>query len=347
MLHITPKIKKKFSLGTVLLFAFLWAIIGFNTHNPDYQYYANLFDRARNGISYYAVEIGFWNLIKIASKIGMNYQTFLIFYSCAGLLLITNTVIKYSKRPSLVFLAYVCYPLFLDATQIRQFMVVAIFTFATRYLQEYSVKNVIKYCGLILLATSQQILAFALFFYLIVYIKNSKIVIRLSIILTILNFFAFRYVLRIPLVNSIFKLRNKTIDYVGGYSNRQFLMYLCFYGGLLILCYSLHKNEYSICFNGKDFLFKICVLSGCFIPFMLIDFQYTRLFRCSILIVYICITNYISLLSKRNRIVLDIFFGIMMILIFLKIFGLGSWYYDTVTLPILKYNRILNFLNYA
>ena len=41
--------------------------IGFNLKNPDYEYYENLFLRATQGISYHAVETGFWYIVEFAA----------------------------------------------------------------------------------------------------------------------------------------------------------------------------------------------------------------------------------------------------------------------------------------
>lgn len=353
MVKIVVKHKKDgriLTLSFVFIFLFLWILMGFNLTNPDYAYYENLFTRAQDGITYFAVESGFWYLIKLVVKFGIDYQLFLKIYSLIGLLLISNSILRYTKRPSLVLVAYFCYPFLLDVAQIRHFMAVAIFTFAIRYLEKYSIKNLIRYCLLILIATSQQILAFSFFIYLLTYLTDTKKAIKFAVFLTIINLIGFRYVLKMTFIQRIFSLRDKNINYTGGYSVSQFIMYGCFYAGLLLICYFLYKinnkNNLSMSSDNKfrdyknNFIFKVCIYSAFFIPFIMLDFQYTRLFRGSIFIVYIFISNQLSLLKKEKKLIFTFAFLGCCLLVFIKLFVLSNDYFTTLTKPILEENSL-------
>lgn len=344
MVKIVVKRKKNgqmITLSFVALFAVLWILMGFNLDNPDYMFYENLFYRVESGITTVSVEGGFLFLVKIAVGIGINYQIFLICYSAFGLILICSSIIKYTKKPSFVLIAYFCYPFLLDLTQLRHFMAVAIFVFSIRYLKEYNAKNLIKYCALILIAASQQILALSFLVYLLVYMNNSKRAIRIAVVLTIFNLVGFKYILKSSLVEKIFSLRGKEVNYVGGYSIGQVIMYGMFFGVLLVLCYILYRNDMNKD-KSYDFIFKICMYSSIFIPFIMIDFQYTRLFRASIIIIYIYISNQISKLNKRDMFIWQGFFLVFMIFIWIKLFGPGSGYFEEITCPVFQSNSILN-----
>ena len=121
-----------------------------------------------------------------------------------------------------------CYPFLLDVAQIRHFMAISIFTFSVRYLESYSKKNLIKYIFLIVIAASQQIMAIAFLAYLLVYLIDQKKAAKIAIMLTIINMFGCKYILQTSLVQKIFSLRDKTVDYASGYSNSQLFMYACF-----------------------------------------------------------------------------------------------------------------------
>lgn len=332
------------TLSFVFLFIILWVLMGFNFENPDYEYYENLFVRANQGISYHAVETGFWYIIKFAAKIGFSYSLFLKIYTLIALLLISDSIVKYTEKPSLVLVLYMCYPFLLDVAQIRHFMAIAIFTFAVRYLESYSKKNLIKYVVLIIIAASQQIMAIAFFAYLLVYLIDQKKAAKIAIILTIINMFGCKYILQTSFVKKIFSLRDKTIDYAGGYSNSQLFMYVCFYGILIILCVFLRRANNRDKSNNS-FLYKICLYSTLFIPFLMIDFQYTRLFRGSILVIYIFITQQINDLKKNNnKLIVTMGLMLLMILVTIKLFGKGSAYFETLTMPVFQNNDILYFL---
>ena len=161
MLKIIVKRRKDgriLTLSFVFLFIILWILIGFNFKNPDYEYYENLFSRATQGVSYHAVETGFWYIVKFAAKIGVSYSLFLKIYTLIALLLISSSIIKYTEKPSLVLVLYMCYPFLLDVAQIRHFMAISIFTFSVRYLESYSKKNLIKYIFLIVIGVFISIL---------------------------------------------------------------------------------------------------------------------------------------------------------------------------------------------
>ncbi len=345
MLKIIVKHRKDgriLTLSFVALFTVLWILAGFNFENPDYWYYENLFVRVNQGISSYAVETGFWYIIKFAAKIGFNYALFLKIYTLLALWLISDSIIKYTKKPILALILYVCYPFLLDVTQIRHFMAVAIFTFAVRYLESYNKKNLIKYSILIILAASQQIMAIVFFVYLLVYLTNEKKTLRFATLLVIINSVACKYILHSFFIQKIFSLRNKTIDYTGGFSNRQFLLYVCFYGILVLLCVFLENANRSK--SDNSFLYSICIYSTMFIPFIMIDFQYTRLFRGSILIIYIYITQQIDALKKTNKWIVTVGLMAIMLLVSIKLFGTGSSYFETLTRPIFHDNYIMRFL---
>lgn len=352
MLKIIVKRRKDgriLTLSFAFLFIILWILMGFNLKNPDYEYYENLFLRATQGISYYSVEIGFWYIVKFAVKIGLSYSLFLKIYTLIAFLLISSSIIKYTEKPSLVLVLYMCYPFLLDVAQIRHFMAIAIFTFSVRYLESYSKKNLIKYIFLIVIAASQQIMAIAFLVYLLVYLIDQKKAAMIAIMLTIINMFGCKYILQTSLVQNIFSLRDKTVDYTGGYSNSQLLMYVCFYGILIILCIFLQKTNNVDKTNNMDktnssFLYKICIYSTLFIPFLMIDFQYTRLFRGSILVIYIFITQQIDLLKKSDKLIVTIGLLFIMILVAIKLFGKGSGYFETLTMPIFQNNELLYFL---
>ena len=346
MLKIIVKRRKDgriLTVSFVFLFIILWILIGFNFKNPDYEYYENLFSRATQGVSYHAVETGFWYIVKFAAKIGVSYSLFLKIYTLIALLLISSSIIKYTEKPSLVLVLYMCYPFLLDVAQIRHFMAISIFTFSVRYLESYSKKNLIKYIFLIVIAASQQIMAIAFLAYLLVYLIDQKKAAKIAIMLTIINMFGCKYILQTSLVQKIFSLRDKTVDYASGYSNSQLFMYACFYGILIILCVFLQKIN-NVDKTNRSFLYKICMYSTLFIPFLMIDFQYTRLFRGSILVIYIFITQQIYSLKKSDKLIVTIGLLFIMILVAIKLFGKGSGYFETLTMPIFQNNEILYFL---
>lgn len=336
------------TLSFVVIMSILFILMGLNTNNPDYSYYEQLFYRVQNGISWHSVETGFWLLVNIASKIGMNYPQFLLVYTAVGLILIGNSLILYTRKPILAIVCYFCYPFFLDLVQIRHFMAMAIFVFACRYLLHYNKANLIKYCLLIFLAATQHIIALAFLFFLILYLQSSKKVLYTSLLLEFLTFVGLRFIYNSTFIQNILALRNK--EYIAGSSSGQSIMYPLFHVILVVFCYILfcvnskNSKESGLKVNSVSAaMVKLCISSIVFIPFLLIDFQFTRLFRGCILIIYMCISDQICLLKKTDRHIATAILLLVVLLVNIKLFGPGSGYYDILTVPIFKDNILLNF----
>ena len=338
---------KLITLSLVFVFLVLWILIGFNRGSADYAYYETLFLRAQQGWEYHAVETGFWMLIKFASSIGLNYSQFLIIYSLIGLLLISSTIVKYTNKTACVLLAYCCYPFLLDVAQIRHFMACAIFIFSIRFLERFSFKNVILYCIFILIAASQQLIAVAFLIFLMVYVSNQKKAIKIAVVMTGMMFILYRYIMNFTLVEKILETRDSTINYTSGITLSQFVLYVIFYSTLLLI--SLFLSKYSkkdklmknVDSNiGMEMLFKVSMYAAIFIPFLLLDFQYTRLFRSCLIPIYIYNINKMECLSKNNRIIIKFVFWLIMIIVSIKLFGPGSGYYDILTKPIFNKNAL-------
>lgn len=336
------------TLSFLIAMLVLFILMGLNTDNPDRSYYEGLFFRAGRGFRRYqaSVEVGFLFLVRITSQLGMNYSQFLMVYTTVGLALLGNSLILYTRKPTLAILCYICYPFFLDSVQIRHFMAVAIFVYATRYLMEFSTKNLLKYCSLILLASSQHLVAISFMLLLIVYIQDKRKAIYTSLIVMLLVFAGLKAIYNSSIVRAILGLRN--VSYSSGIGNTQVTLYIVFYLFLAILCYLLYqfnRNRYGEHENEYSPMIKICASSVIFVPFIIIDYQFTRLFRGCIPIIYMYISNQISFMKKDNMMISTGILLVVMMLVSLKLFGPGSWYYKNVTLPLFSQNLLFNLLN--
>ena len=338
---IKIKWKRNNSFAFCFMLLFLWVLMAYNTSSADIDYYSNMFARIRSGITYYAVEGGFYYLCKVAVSLGMDYPVFLKIYAGVALLLIASSILRYTKKPWTVLLFYFCYPFILDIAQVRHFMAVAIFIYAIRYLEKFDKKNLIIYCFFVGLATTQQILAFSFFLFLLVYLADNKKVVKISVVFMVAMFIGQRLLLHTWIYRSILSLRDKEINYTQGISISMFLQYALFYAVLLGFCIYLNKVKR----NENDILFKIAMLSAVFIPLLLIDFQFTRFFRSSIMLVYIYISNGISRMRyQRDRLIYGSLFGAFMIVVFLSLFGPTSGYFETMTRPIFQENGLIGFV---
>ena len=329
----------KFSGLFVVSVLFMWSWMAFSTNNADYYYYQTMFTRIQHGVTYYAVESGFYYLCKLAVSIGLEYETFLVIYSGVAFLLISNSLLKYTKKPVFVLFLYFCYPYILDIAQIRHFMACAIFLYAIRYLEEFSIKNLIKYIACVLIATSQQLIAFAFFIFLLVYVKDSRKIIKIALLAMTFLFVGNRLLLNTSIYRSILGLRDAEIAYAGGLSISHFIQYGAFFTFLLCFSFYIYRKK----LNPNNMLFKICMLSAIYIPLMLIDFQFTRFFRSSLFVIYVYIIERLDgLKNKNNQVVLEIALSVCLLGVGIVLFGFGSGYFESMTVPIFTENSFWN-----
>lgn len=328
-----------------LIFAFLWILMAYNTKSADAQYYQMLYNRVSEAESQFVVEFGFVYLMKLAQSIDLSYRAFLCMFTLVGMLLLSSTVLKYSRTPNVVFLFYALYPFLLDVAQIRQFMIMSIFVFAIRYLSEFSIRNMFTYIGCVLLASTQQITAFALLVFLFLYLSDDKKIIKHSMYGVALSLVFGTALFSSSLFSSIVSLRdNYEVDYWGGMKGEnQFLMYAFFFFVLIGILYLTYKR---IPQKSKfDTLFlKIGLFSSIFIPFMLYDFQYSRLFRLCLIPIYIGILNNCIQLNNSLSRLTKLIVYLMIFMVAIRLFGPSSGYFQSLTEPIFKNNIVLNYI---
>lgn len=330
---------------SVLFFAILlWLLMGFSSGTSDYYMYESYFVRSAAGIDVVSVEPGFILLNRFASRIGLDFVCFLALYSLIAFCLIGSAISRYARFPNLVLFAYFCYPFILDITQIRHFMVSAIVIYSVRYLEEFSVRNALKYSLCVLIASTQQITAFIYLFFLLAYIPSLSLLKKISIWGSIALIFCVQSIPNTVLYSAIIGLRDAEKVYDVGMSGSQLYLYVGFFLFLIGSCVLFRKQSlYS--FFQNDVLYKVCLISVLFIPFLSLDFQFTRFFRGVIILIYIYITNVFGTQkSMQNKTSLTIIFVILLFAVGFKLFGPGSGYFESLTNPVFTKNKLFSIL---
>lgn len=328
--------RRHITLSFIVLFFIGWYLFGANQYSVDIDNYRNLYYRATlGGQSVY--EPGFYMLCAFFNECGMSFEFFLKIYGSIAFILIGSTIIRYSKHPGMVMIAFMLYPFLLDCAQIRHFMAYAIFIFAIRYLEQFSIKNIILFVIFIFISISFQITAIAFIIFLLSYISKSKIAYLCGIAVS--GLFIMGSALKYSgLYIYIMNLRDKGSIYEDSTPLGQLIMYCVFYG--LISYFALHipktKNRDKSYVIDNNVLIRISLLSLIFIPLLTIDFQYTRLYRACLIPVYLSATNNIGI--NQNNIKRELSYLILfmtLIAVSLKLFGPSGGYYKTLTAPIL------------
>ncbi|WP_176706032.1 EpsG family protein [Paenibacillus hemerocallicola] len=349
---------KKSKVVFGVLFIFMWILFGWNTGNADYfgyeQTYYSL--ESYNGFNVYFAEyeIGYRFVYKLAHAFGMNYNTFLIVYSLIGLMLISNTILKYSAKPSYVMALYLIYPFLMDIVQIRNFMSMAIIIFAARYLFSSRKGDLFRYVLFVLLAASFQVVGL---FYLILLLAKVRARIKLVKWISLITIFLVLFLIllmsgiAIPILGGMAYLGTKTsITTQIGY-----LFY--FIIGFLLVRFSYkkvrtledssssgkHVVDYSK-MNMANIILNINIIILCVYPLVFFSTEFMRLYRNILLLNYILFSHIVvsGFASRLNMTVFKITTIIFVVL--------SEWlfaYYaskDIVFYPIFEKNKIFDLL---
>ena len=153
LLGILASIKKNNKFVTLLVALFILCVFCFNTSNIDLNNYI----RQYNGSAQYFSEPIFIFLSSIFRNLGFEFEVFRFAIILVCLLLIINTIYRYSPYPTFVLYLYSIYPMTIDVIQIRFFVGYSIVLFACRFLIDYQEgkekKNICMFFLLVIIAT--------------------------------------------------------------------------------------------------------------------------------------------------------------------------------------------------
>ncbi len=335
------KIRKFLPLAVVFLA--LLILMALNTNSADVDYYRFVFTRLENGDNYRSVEYGYWLLCKICVTLGISFYPFKLLSSFIALIFISSFVGDYTDKPEMVLLCYFFYPFLLDVAQFRHFLALSLVLFSTKFLRKGNATGYFIFAFSIFIAAFVHEIALA-YFVLIggAFLDNKKTILASAAIA--LFFIAFHKVIpSLWLYEVIIGARKSQDDYAAGMRLSQFVMYFGFYSFLALLMVFLRYGLKLSYTKKEDFLLRISLISYSLSPAMLIDYQFSRIFRGMIIALYCFIILSLQKIESKKIRVLGIagIFGVLFA-VFVKLFGRSSGYWDTLTKPIFRDNMLLS-----
>lgn len=356
-------LKKNSKLLPIGFIVLLCIIMGANTKNPDYFSYRSLYFMGS-----FTGELGFLIIIKIFNFFNIEYFVFRLVWTLVGFALIHQTLIKLTENHSAYYVLYAIFPFFIDAVQIRNFMVMAIFIFAFPYLIEDDYKGKIKYSIAILIASSIHYVSIVyLLFLLINVLKNNLKIRNLYIafvaVLILISLNHDLYSIIIKTIFSTFALVYSQIGYYGNVLTRfGYLFYWVIQVGFIVLVNAilrqLKKNQENeldtspSILKGKsvtlNYIQKFCtvvlwadLISIIFLPTYVIHSLFFRLFRNLIPLNYMAIIGSLKFLTGDNKIRRNI--PIILILLSLMLFYVEIFAHFDVKIfkALMEYNWLL------
>lgn len=288
-IKLTRQTKNMFFL--IILVIPMCMIFANNTGTVDHMIYANWYKAtAKKGITD-RFEIGYTLCMLFGNRLGLSMSGFLMIYSAVGLLLIAKSFYDYCRYPVLGMVMYAAYPFLMDAEQLRNFMSMAIVIYGLRYLKEFSVKNVIKFVGVVLLASTFHISSLVCLIYMLGYLRNLKKILKISIVLSIIMIWG--YFIASPIFKSVLIKLGREV-YV---SNDSFLFKVFGWGSFAVLVNVIIYIYYYKTGNKKkkqqdnNWIKYIipCAILMC--SFIIVSSQAYRFFRNMVPLIYIVLLN--------------------------------------------------------
>lgn len=163
------------SIVSPIILFFLVVIMGGNNSNPDAPVYNTIYNMGLN----YTKDPGFAHIMVFFSSRGWPYEMVRLLLVFVGLVLVSFTVKKYvpARYRSFTYLLYFVFPFFMDAVQLRNFLVMCILTFSFPLLNNRKISDKLIYIVLIWLASTLQQVASVYYLLVFLYyvIKNKKL----------------------------------------------------------------------------------------------------------------------------------------------------------------------------
>lgn len=342
--YMSSLYKNKSKLIKLLLLGLMWILFWGSIGNVDYNNYLIKYNYLMNngGIEVFKdSEIGFNFLMKISGSLGLEYEQFLMIVSFIGLLLVVNTVVRYSKKSQLVYSLYFIYPFLIDVVQVRHFLAMSIIIFSLRYIIEDERLNNFKFIVGVLLGFTIHYIS--IFFLPIIFLK--KIELR-----NLFIFIVIFLIVTIPLAyTNIFEIiatfiipdRKVTLYF----ENRASLGFITefLFQSLVFLTLSYCCKNMKL--NGLDesfcrTIYKINVYMFILFPLYIINGTFSRAYRMIMIPNYIIFSLYYFKLDKQKRMYFKVILLVLVLLLFMWYIYIPSK--ETVFYPIFQSNTLFN-----
>jgi hypothetical protein len=351
-----------------ILLIFLWILSSFNIEIADKSNYYYDYLIASYNYGFTNTEFGFQILCKFANYLGISFQVFLGIYFFIGLLLISKTILKFTRNSGYVLGLYFIYPFIIDVAQIRNFMAMSITIYAIPYLASNKKKDFVKYLILQILAISFHYSAVFYLSFLLIKKFNIKQIIKIVTTITVLGSI-FNALLPTYIVNIFPFLEQKMHRYtqsgVSIYTKIGMLTYLSVGMILVYIAWrSLHQNNKRLKtlemtnmenkdkkmelydkfpLGVADVILKVNIIMFIIYPFLFYAYEYIRVYRNILILNYILFANVISF---RKKTLLKDFVYRIAILFFVTA---SFWYFiyyqfsNTVFFPLFQNNYFFSY----
>jgi len=283
---------------------FIILIMGWNAGTLDNINYLSTYNNIRYEIfATSSSDFGFIWLIKLGNKLGLDWFSFKFMMSILCVPLIYSTVRLFTKNANFVYFFYLMHSFFMDAEQFRNYIALAIFIYAFRFLLKDNMKSKILYVLFVLVATSIHS-SFIVYLPLLL-IRGSdknKLVKGVAIFSLLLCLVTFLNGNRIPLIDNVLNylqsIDTKAAMYLNSTTRYGFLIpfFLHTFNFITVYIGRKYANKcvtHSLNVEQKryiDFIFWVNVFAFAFFPLYMQTTTFYRLSRNLILLNFIALS---------------------------------------------------------
>lgn len=326
--------------------------------NNDYKTYQDAYFHITDSNDHF--ELLYVAISDIFFGMGFSYQVFLFCISFVALILMSSTVYRYSYKPEMVLLLYFIFPFIIDATQIRNFISMAISIYAFRFLVDKDKYWVINYYLGITIALFFHTATIVLFAIPILMCFKGYAKFILPIIIAIGVIFVYSDYFY-TVTNAVYKLlfgHDLTYSYLLESSARPGLGLFLPVGCHLMLVFLLYQFEdpypvqYSAILKNKEYVlrnyhrkenFNVYFEKYFFMTLILIiayamTSHFSRLLRNLYVLVFIAALNLYHKTDKSTKMT------IIIVLSFVMLVSLGNYvipHWDGVVTPFFMFKKLI------
>lgn len=259
----------------VIFFSILWFFSVLNYANVDYDNYRLIYEYyIPNGAGLSVMpDFGYYFLCKLGISIGLNFVTFRGIYITVALLFFVSGINYLSLNNKNVYVLYAFFPFCLEVVQFRFFMAVALMIYALRFLYE---KKMIAYVLFIIIGAIQHSSSLVYLLFLLSYMDYKRLK---------------RFVLYLTVgISGVFLVVPSLLSRLFGKFFSQLNIYLSL-NSYTIYLFVIHlvMAVFAVVWNRKIaikeetkmniFLQKALLIMICFTPFIMLNQNFTRLYR--------------------------------------------------------------------
>lgn len=353
---LEPKENHKFS--ELLFLMLLIVLMGGSYGNADWEAYRIRYIESASGNFLSTVQWAQYLFGYICNLIGLKYEQYRLLYYTVGMLLIYRFFKIYTKSVYLPLLFYAIDPMIIDATQSKNFMMMAIMSNALPYLMDRTLQSKAKYIMIVILAAGFQITAYAYLPLVIFCDVGMKRKYRLFSVLPIIMIdlaFARKQSVKAAYRILLEILQKDTADRMESYGFKEVHYgYLVYWLATILVLFLLWYAKKITRRRGKqnrilEIAYLCDVYAFAFFPLHLLAIDFSRLFRNFAIINHAAISDVLQTKDvselKNEKYVVASDKAVLMIVYLIYLFYVFYFdvvgYRETVLLPFFEKNILL------